>query len=43
MVFTIYGHVGHLGHVTITICIYFGYIIKKSLHIKFEFDWPNGF
>ena len=41
--FTIYGHVGHLRHVTKTICIYLGYIIKRSLHMKFEFDWPNGF
>ena len=42
-VFTIYGHVGHLGHVTRTICLYFGQLIKSSLHMKFEFDWPNIF
>ena len=37
--FTIYSHGGHLGHVTFT--IYFNFL--SMLHIKFDFDWPNGF
>ena len=37
-VFAIYGHGGHLGHVTWTI-----YINFRWLHIKFGFDWPSGF
>ena len=40
--FTIlYGHGGHLGHVTWP--IYFGSPFPKMLHIKFRFDWPGGF
>ena len=44
VVFTIYGHGGHLGHVT--------KILRTSfrspypwwmLHIKFHFDWPSSF
>ena len=42
-VFTIYGHGGHLGHVTWTIYINFGSPFPKMLHIKFGFDWPSGF
>ena len=38
-----YGHGGHLSHVTITFYINFGYLIIRSLHIKFEFNWANGF
>ena len=41
--FTIYGHVGHLGHVTKTIYINLGQLIGRSLDMKFEFNWPNGF
>ena len=41
--FTIYGHVGHLGHVTETICKNLGLLIVRSLHMKFEFIWPYGF
>ena len=37
-----YGHGGHL-HVTITFCIIFGLLIIRSLHMKFEFNWANGF
>ena len=43
MVFTIYGHGGHLGHVTRTIWINFHSPILRSLHMKFEFNWPSGF
>ena len=44
-VFTIYGHGGHLGHVTLTLTIYtnFGSPFTRRLHIKFGFDWPSGF
>ena len=43
MVFTIYGHGGHLGHVTWIIYIYIGYPFLLMLHKKFGFDWPSGF
>ena len=50
-VFTIYGHGGHLGHVTqmswscdldhlyITFLSHF----PRRLHMKFGIDWPSGF
>ena len=41
--FTIYGHGGHLGHVTWIIYIHIGYPFLLMLHIKFGFDWPSGF
>ena len=41
--FTIYGHGGHLGHVTWTIYINFCSPFPRRLHIKFGFDWPSGF
>ena len=41
--FNIYGHGGHLGHVTYILYIYIGSPIVLMLHIKFGFDWPNGF
>ena len=34
-VFTIYGHGGHLGHVTLLICINFHSHIPISFHMKF--------
>ena len=43
MVFTIYGHGGHLGHVTRTIWTNFRSPILRSLHMKFEFNWLSGF
>ena len=33
-VFTIYGHVRHLGHVTSIILSYFHFNVSKSLHTK---------
>ena len=42
-VFTIYGHGGHLGHVTWIIYIHIGSDFLQMLHIKFGFDWPSGF
>ena len=45
MVFTIilYGHGGHLGHATRTIWTNFRSPILRSIHMKFEFNWPSGF
>ena len=34
-VFTIYGHAGHLGHVTSIILIDFSFHATKGLHTKF--------
>ena len=42
-VFTIYGHGGHLGHVTWTIYINFRSPFPGRLHIIFGFDWPSSF
>ena len=42
-VFTIYGHGGHLGHVTWTIYIIFRSPFPRRLHIKFGFDWSSSF
>ena len=42
-VFTIYGHDGHLGHVTWIFYIHICYPFLLMLHIKFGFDWPSGF
>ena len=42
-VFTIYGHGGHLGHVTWTIYIHFcSRPFPMRLHVKFGFNWPSG-
>ena len=41
--FTIYGHGGHLGHVTWIIYIHIDSLFLQMLHIKFGFDWPSGF
>ena len=43
MVFNIYGHGGHLGHVTWIIYINFHSPCLRMLHMKFDFDWPSGF
>ena len=42
-VFTIYGHGGHLRHVTWTIYINFRFPFPWRLNIKFGFDWPSSF
>ena len=39
----IYGHGGHLGHVTWTIYTNFCSPFPRRLHIKFGFDWPSSF
>ena len=41
--FTIYGHGGHLGHVTWIIYINFLSPFLRMLHMKLGFDWPIGF
>ena len=42
-VFTIYGHGGHLGHVTCTIYINFLSHFPRRIHMKFGIDLPIGF
>ena len=43
LVFTIYGHGGHLGYVTCTIYINFLSHFPRRIHMKFGIDWPVGF
>ena len=40
---TIYGHGGHLGHVTWISQSNFRLPYSWMLHIKFQFDWPCSF
>ena len=42
-VFTIYGHGGHLGHVTRIMLTDFHFLVLESLHTKFGLEWPNSF
>ena len=42
-VFTIYGHGGHLGHVTQMPRTKYHSPFPRRLHIKFDFDRPSGF
>ena len=42
-VFTIYGHVGHLGHVTSIILTNFHFIVPESFHTKFGLEWHSSF
>ena len=41
-VLTLYGHGGHLGHVTWISDKHTGSLFQKKLHIKFGFDWSSG-
>ena len=41
--FTIYGHGGHLRHLTWTIYIKFLFSFPRRGHMKFGVDWPRGF
>ena len=41
--FTIYGHGGHLGHVTWTKYIIFLSPFAWRLHMKFKSNWPSSF
>ena len=43
LIFDIYCHGGHLGHVTLTIYINFHFLLLRMLHIKFGFDWLSSF
>ena len=43
MVFTIYGHGGHVGQLTLLICISFHSHSPLSFHMSFGFKWPNYF
>ena len=41
--FTINGHVGHLGHVTLIFYTNFSPPSKRKLQIKSGFNWPSSF
>ena len=41
--FTIYGHGGHLGHVTRIMLTNFNFLVPESFHTKFSSEWPNSF
>ena len=41
--FTIYGHGGHLGHVTRIMFKHFHYLVPESLHTHFCSEWPRSF
>ena len=42
-VFTIYGHGGHVGHVTQLICINFHFHSPSNFHMNFGSKSPNCF
>ena len=42
-VFTIYGHGGHLGHVTSILSSDFHFLVPESLHKKFGSDLHSSF
>ena len=42
-VFTIYGHGGHLGHVTRIMLTNFHFLVPESFHTKFSSEWPSNF
>ena len=42
-VFTIYGHGGHIGRVTLLICINFQSYSPSSFHVNFGSKLPNCF
>ena len=39
-IFTIYGHGGHLGHVTRIMLTNFDFLVPESFHTKFSSEWP---
>ena len=43
MIFTIYGHVGHLGHVTSIMLSDFHFLVPKNFHTKFGSDRHSSF
>ena len=42
-VFTIYGHGGHLGHVTSIMSSDLHFLVPESFHTKFNSEWPSSF
>ena len=42
-IFTIYGRVGHLGHVTIIMSSDFHFLVPESFHTKFGSDRHSSF
>ena len=42
-VFTIYGHGGHLGHVTSIMSSDLHFLVPESFHTKFGSDWHSSF
>ena len=42
-VFTIYGHGGHLGHVTRIMLTNFHFLVPESFHTKLSSEWPSSF
>ena len=43
MVFTIYGHGSHLGHVTRIMYTNFHFLVPESFHTKFNSEWSSSF
>ena len=41
--FTIYGHGGHLGHVTSIMLINFHFLVPESFHTEFVSEWLSSF
>ena len=41
-VFTIYGHGGHLGHVTNIMPSDFHFLVPESIHTKFSSEWSSS-
>ena len=41
--FTIYGHGGHLGHVTSIMSSDFHFLVSESVHTKFDSDRQSSF
>ena len=42
-VFTIYGHGGHLGHVTTILSSDLHFLVPESFHANFNSEWPSSF
>ena len=42
-VFTIYGHGGHLRHVTRIMLANFHFLVPESFHTTFSSEWPSSF
>ena len=42
-IFTIYGHVGHFGHVTSVMLSDFHFLVPESFHTKFGSDRHSSF